>query len=349
MAKKKLNFTVLDIEDIKMTGNRAYDLTRPRKGFAINLIAKFSIDKNYCLAFKKYYGITGFEDPAIEVEDSINFLIKNSGVILYPDFQRLIGPDFISVGFRRKNILNFSNYPTLRTLYKKIDNFACLLSTNNTFSQSNFFELYLKANKLKCNNYTILCNDRFIPVVDNQLLLNADEDNQIAYFESEDDLLQFIKKQIYNKYKDVDFKAYYSKIKYNSNNQFGYDYYMAYINRITFEDFIKLESEQKLSITNEYEDNTKNTEIFDITNPDDLLETINTSFFLTDAHFTETINPFNVSEIIKNRTLYNWEEPYNDPSLTTDDVKTFKRYFFGHICDTFITDEKQVYDIKQIF
>lgn len=345
MAKKKLVFTVLDIEDTKMTGNRAYDLIRPRKGFAIELTASFSIYENYSLSFKYNYGT----EVVKEIEDSANYLIKNKAVILYPDFQRLFGPNFISAGFHRKNSLKLSNYPTLRMLYKRIDNPMFLLSTNNTFSQSNFFEFYLKTGNLKYNNYTILCDDKLIPVVDNHLLLNADEDNQISYFENEDSLLQFIKKQIYNKYKDVELKAYYSKIKYNSNNQFGYDYYMAYFNRITFEDFIKLESEQKLSITNEYEDNTKNTEIFDITNPDDLLETINTSFFLTDAHFTKTINPFNVSEILKNRTLYNWEEPYNNPSLKTDDVKTFKRYFFGHICDTFITDERQVYDIKRIF
>ena len=340
MAKKKLVFTVLDIEDTKMTGNRAYDLTRPRKGFAIELTASFSIDVNYSLAFKYNYEIN-------EIEDSVNYLIKNKGVILYSDFQRLFGPDFISLGFRRKSNLKLSNYPTLRMLVKKIDNPMFLLSTNNTFSQSNFFELYLRTDNLKCNNYTIICDDILIPVVDDHLLLNADKDNQIAYFENEDTLLQFIKKQIYDKYKDVDLKAY--RIKYNSNNQFGYDYYMAYFNRITFEDFIKLGSKQKISITNEYEDKTTNTEILDITNSDDLIDIIYTSFYLTDAHFTGTVNTFNIGQILKNRTLYKWEEPYNNPSLTTDNIKTFKRYFFGHICDTFIIDDKQVYDIKNTY
>ena len=74
MAKKKLVFTVLDIEDTKMTGNRAYDLTRPRKGFAIELTASFSIDVNYSLAFKYNYEIN-------EIEDSVNYLIKNKNFL----------------------------------------------------------------------------------------------------------------------------------------------------------------------------------------------------------------------------------------------------------------------------
>lgn len=342
MAKKKLDFSVIDIEDTRMTGNRAYDLTRPRKGFVVDFTAIASASSEYDLVFRNFY--------KTEVENSVDYILKNKAVMLYSDFQRLFEPTFLNMtnsGRRQKLLL--SNFPTLRMLYKKINSAVFLLSTNNTFGQSNFFEFYLRTGNIKRDNFTIICGDKYIPVINKQLFLNSNEDNKILYFDNDKSLLFFIKRQIFKKYEKIERDHRTNRIIYNSDKQFGFDYYMTYFNRIDFDDYFYLAPGQKLSITNEYEDNTTNTEVYDLVDPDDLLEIIDTSFYLTDAHFVKHVNSFNIRRILNSRILYKWEEPYDNILLTEDEVETFKHYFFRHICDTYIPDEKQVYEIKQIF
>ena len=190
MAKKKLDFSVIDIEDTRMTGNRAYDLTRPRKGFVVDFTAIASASSEYDLVFRNFY--------KTEVENSVDYILKNKAVMLYSDFQRLFEPTFLNMtnsGRRQKLLL--SNFPTLRMLYKKINSAVFLLSTNNTFGQSNFFEFYLRTGNIKRDNFTIICGDKYIPVINKQLFLNSNEDNKILYFDNDKSLLFFIKRQIF--------------------------------------------------------------------------------------------------------------------------------------------------------
>ncbi len=318
---KKFNFYILDIEDTKMTGNKTHDLTRPRKGFALSFNILCSSSKDKSLVFEAETGI--------EVDDSAEFLLKNKSVISYYDFRRLFESDFISkpISGTRNRHLSLVSFPTLRLLYKKIKDCETSFSINigDCFSKSNFYEFYLKIGFLKRNNYTIVCDGKYIPVVNDKLLLNCDEDNQIACFNNEVDLNKFIIKQIYSKHSSI--------TKERSYFQFGYDYFMAYFNRIDFDKYLKISPEPKLVCITEYEDKTTNKEVYSITCPDDLLEIIDTTFYIKNTYFTNSVIPFNIDDILLNSTIYKWEDEYGTGSFS---YINFITNFFKHICDTLI-------------
>ncbi len=313
---RMLKICVLDIEDTEKTGNKAYDLTRLRKGFFVSFVADASSFNDKCLYFCKR--------SAQEVDDSMALILKNNnGVISYNYFKQYFKGYFVERKGSKyiKEEIDLSSFNTLRSLYKKIEdrNYVFSFFVGNDINKSDIYELFLRTGIVRRNNFTIICIDKLIPVVDGKLLFLSNEDNKIASFDNEIELNDFLYKKIIYKYKRL--------IESYNNNQLGYEFYMAYFNRIEFNRLLEIVPELKLVCV--FEDDEKSTvdDAFAITDPDDFIDLINTYFYFKKAYFTVPIMPFNIDEILLNRKLYDWNYEYKS--------------FFKYICDTFINKYEQ--------